>query len=101
MRRRRVLKARQQRHALLVHRIETPRKHRLEQIFLAAEVVVDSGEVDPGGSGHLAQRSRLEPMLHKELFGASNGMTRPPIGCSSQRFSAGARACSPADANLS
>ena len=37
----------EQRDALLVHRIEPAREHRLEQLFLAAEVIVDRGEVDP------------------------------------------------------
>ena len=41
-----VLEARQQREALLVHRVETAREHRLEEIFLAAEVIVNRGQVD-------------------------------------------------------
>ena len=41
--RRRLLELGQQREAALVHRVEPAREHCLEQLFLAAEVVVHRG----------------------------------------------------------
>ena len=69
VRRRVVLEAREQREALLVHRIEPARQHRLEELFLAAEVIVDRGEVDAGRGRDLAQRRRLEAVLHEQRLG--------------------------------
>ena len=64
-----MLEARQQRDPLLVHGIEPAREHGLEQLFLAAEVVVDRGKVHAGRGGDLPQRGRLEAVLHEQLLG--------------------------------
>jgi len=60
----------QQRDTLLVHRIESPREHGLKQVFLASEMVVHRGKVDGRGRSDLAQRRRLEAVLHEQFFGA-------------------------------
>src|SRR5208282_6028980 len=75
--RRRVLEAGQERDALLVHRIEAARENRLEQVLLAAEVIVDRGEVDARRRRDLAQRRRLKAVLHEQLFG---GVENPALG---------------------
>src|SRR6185312_16241876 len=36
-----------------------------EELFLAAEVVIDRGEVDPRGGGEAPQARRLEAVLHE------------------------------------
>jgi hypothetical protein len=56
----------QQLDALLVHGIEPAREHRLEKLLLGPEVVVDRGEVHPGGGGEAAQARRLEPVLDEK-----------------------------------
>ena len=71
------LEARQEVEPLLVHRIEAPREHRLEQLFLAAEVIVDRREVDAGGGGDRAQARRLEAVLHEERL---RGVQDPLLG---------------------
>ena len=71
------LECRQQVEALLVHRIEPPRQHGLEQHFLAAEVVVDRREVDAGGRRDRTEARGFEPVLHEQRLG---GVQDPVLG---------------------
>src|SRR3546814_16716834 len=41
------------------------------QVLLAAEVVVDRGDVDVGAAGHLAQGSAAEAVLGEQLLGGA------------------------------
>ena len=75
--RRRLLERGEQIDPRLVHRIEPARQHRLEQLFLAAEVVVDRSKVHPGGSGDQPQRRRLEAVLHEQRL---RGIEEPLLG---------------------
>jgi hypothetical protein len=70
VRRRLALEARQKCDALAVHRIEASRQHGFEQLFLAAEVIADGGEVDLGQRRDLAQRRRLEAVFHEQSLGS-------------------------------
>ena len=59
----------EQRHALLVHRIEPALQHRLEQLFLAAEVIVDGSKVDASLGRDLPQSRRVEAVFHEQALG--------------------------------
>jgi hypothetical protein len=61
----------------LIHRVQPSRQHRLEQLFLASEVIVDGGEVDIRGGGDRPQARRLETVLHEKRFG---GVEYPVFG---------------------
>ena len=64
-----VLERAQEVEPLLVHRVEPSREHGLEQLFLAAEVVVDRREIDAGRGRDRAQARRLEAVLHEQRLG--------------------------------
>ena len=64
-----LFEARKQGDALLIHGIESPRQHGLEQFLLAAEVIVHRRNVDAGRGGDLAQRRRLEAVFHEQALG--------------------------------
>ena len=57
---------RQQFKPQLVHRIEAARQYRLEQLFLAAEMIVHRSEVHLGRRSDRAQAGRLEAVLHEQ-----------------------------------
>src|SRR6185369_6063330 len=59
----------QQLDALLVERIEPACERHLEELFLAAEVVVDRREVHARRGRELAQARRLEAVDHEQLLG--------------------------------
>ena len=71
------LERRQEVEAFLVHRVEPPRQHGLEKLFLAAEVVVDRRQVDTGRSRDRPQARGLEPVLHEQRLG---GVQDPVLG---------------------
>jgi hypothetical protein len=48
----------------------------LDEGLLAAEVVIDRGQVDPGAAGDHAHRGGLEAVLDKQGFGASRMRSR-------------------------
>ena len=52
----------------MIHRIEPVCENRLEQLFLAAEVIVDGRKVHTGCSGDRAEAGGLEPVFHEEAF---------------------------------
>src|SRR5438045_1617095 len=61
----------------MIHRIEPARENRLEQLFLATEVIVDRRKVHTGCSGDRAKAGGLEPVLHEEAFrGVENALLR-------------------------
>ena len=66
--RRFALESVEQRDSALVHRVEAAREDRLEELLLAAEVVVDGRQVHRGGRGDRPQARRLEPVLHEQGF---------------------------------
>jgi hypothetical protein len=55
--------------ALVVHGIETAREHRLEELFLGPEVIVDRREVHAGRRRELPEAGGLEAVLHEEVLG--------------------------------
>src|SRR3546814_2057988 len=61
----------QLRQALGTHLVHAPPEHLGDQVLLAAEVVVDRGDVDVGAAGHLAQGSAAEAVLGEQLLGGA------------------------------
>ncbi|XHO03645.1 hypothetical protein ACEQUB_00506 [Ralstonia syzygii] len=74
----------QQRQPARVERIEPAAEHRLHQRFLAAEVIVDGGQVDLGARRDLPQRHRLVAELDEQQFG---GFQDAALGVSCSRAS--------------
>src|SRR3546814_2264027 len=61
----------QLRQALGTHLVHAPPEHLGDQVLLAAEVVVDRGDVDVGAAGHLAQGSAAEAVLGEQPLGGA------------------------------
>src|SRR3546814_1009661 len=59
------------RQALGTHLVHAPPEHLGDQVLLAAEVVVDRGDVDVGAAGHLAQGGAAEAVLGEQLLGGA------------------------------
>src|SRR3546814_13995013 len=55
----------------LFRSVHAPPEHLGDQVLLAAEVVVDRGDVDVGAAGHLAQGSAAEAVLGEQLLGGA------------------------------
>ncbi len=72
----------QQRQPARVERVEPAAEHRLHQRFLAAEVIVDGGQVDLGARRDLPQRHRLVAELDEQQFG---GFQNAVLGVSCAR----------------
>src|SRR5581483_5484303 len=59
----------EQRDALAVERVEARADHLAEQPLLAAEVIIDRGEVDARGRRQHAQRRPVEAVLEEQPLG--------------------------------
>ena len=53
------------------HLVHAAAEHLVDEVFLAAEVVVDGGDVDVGAAGDLAQRGAGEPVLGEQFLGGA------------------------------
>jgi len=53
----------------LVELVEPTRQHRVNQRFLAAEMIVDGGEIHRCARRDLPHRHRLETMLDEQILG--------------------------------
>jgi hypothetical protein len=82
----------------LVEAVEPARQHRMHQRFLAAEVIVDRGQIDLGARGNLPQRHRLIAAFDEHRFGGvENAGFRiagvPACGANCHIASPSCRAC--------
>jgi hypothetical protein len=54
--------------ALAAHVVHASAEHLVDQVFLAAEVVIDRRDVDIGAAGDLAQRRRCKALLREQFL---------------------------------
>ena len=57
--------------SLGAHDVHAPAEDLVDQVFLAAEVIVDRGDVDIGPAGHLAQRGAAEAVQCEQFLGGA------------------------------
>ena len=56
---------------LRAHLVHAPAEDLVDEVLLAAEVVVDRGDVHVGAAGDLAQRGAGEAELGEQFFGGA------------------------------